>query len=142
MGRFHFREDVSIADCAIEVWGDSLGDLLEISARALSELMAEPGAIAERERRPVRLIAESEELLLFDWIGEILFLKDRDRVILPRAEVRVNETRPLELVATLFGDVVDPGRTRRNVDVKAITMHELRVAREGKEWHGHFVVDL
>jgi SHS2 domain-containing protein len=142
MGRFVFREDVAIADCAVEVWGDSLADLLETSARALAELMADPDSIAEHESRPVSLTADSEDLMLFDWLSEILFLKDRDRLILPRAEVRVSDLRPFRLTATLFGDVVDPEHTRRKIDVKAVTMHELRVAREGREWHGHFVVDL
>src|SRR5262245_35558927 len=101
MGRFVFREDVAIADCAVEVWGDTLGDLLETSSRALAELMADADSIAEHENRAVTLTADSEELLLFDWLSEILFLKDRDRLILPRAEVRVGETRPLRLRATL-----------------------------------------
>jgi len=142
MGRFVLREDIAIADSAIEVWGDSLADLLETSSRALAELMVDPGSIAENQNRPVVIAADSEELLLFDWISEILFLKDRDRLIFPRAEVRVGDGRPLQLEATLFGDVVDPERTRRRIDVKAITMHELLVAREGGEWHGHFVLDL
>jgi len=142
MGRFVFREDIAIADCAVEVWGDSLGDLLATAARAVAELMADPETIVEHESRPVMLTADSEELLLFDWLSEILLIKDRDRLICPRAEVRVSDVKPLRLTATLFGDVVDPERTRRNLDVKGITMHELRVAREGKEWHGQFVVDL
>src|SRR6476620_8534082 len=102
MGRFVLREDIAIADSAIEVWGDSLADLLETSSRALAELMVDPGSIAENQNRPVVLAVDSEELLLFDWISEILFLKDRDRLIFPRAEVRVGDGRPLQLEATLF----------------------------------------
>jgi len=142
MGRFRFREDVSIADCAVEVWGDSLADLLATAARALAELMVEPGTFGERETRAVSLEAESTELLLHDWLSELIFLKDRDRAIFPRAEVRAGEAPPFRLDATLHGDVVDPASTRRGIDVKAITLHELRAEREGAGWHGHFVADL
>jgi len=58
------------------------------------------------------------------------------------AEVRAGEAPPFRLDATLHGDVVDPASTRRGIDVKAITLHELRAEREGAGWHGHFVADL
>lgn len=152
MGRYVLRDDIVLADCAIEVWGDSLADLLATSARALAGLMADPDSVPDRIERAVALEADAADLLLFDWLGEILFLKDRDRAIFPRAEVRVaNEPpepgataarAPLRLEATLHGDVVDLDRTRRGIDVKAITLHRLAVERDKDGWHGHFVVDL
>lgn len=153
MGRYAFRDDIVLSDCAVEVWGDSLADLLETAARSLAELMADPSSVAERRSTRVALEAESADLLLVEWLGEILFLKDRDRTIYPRAEVRVtggagrdrgagDPASPLRLEATLHGDVVDPETTRRGIDVKAVTLHRLLVERGEDGWHGHFVVDL
>lgn len=142
MGRFRYRDDIAISDCAVEVWGDTLADLLATAASALAGLMAEPGAIAERRTAEVALAAEAPDRLLVDWLDELLFLKDRDRAIYPRAEVRVSESPPYALAATLHGDVVDPARTRRGMDVKAVTLHRLSVERADGGWHGHFVLDL
>ncbi len=156
MGRYVFRDDIVLSDCAVEVWAESLDDLLETAARAVAELMADPASVPERRVERVVLEADSADLLLFDWLGEILFLKDRDRAIYPRAEARVREIAApealpagtgregpgLRLEATLHGDVVDPARTRRGSDVKAITLHRLSVERGKDGWRGHFVVDL
>jgi SHS2 domain-containing protein len=149
MGRFVYRDDIAIADRAVELWGESPDDLFATAARSLAELMADPDSLGEGVRREVMLQAESLELLLFEFLSELIFLKDRDRAIFPRAEVRV--TAPggpgvavctWTLSATLHGDVVDPARTRRGLDVKAVTLHELRVERQELGWHGHFVLDL
>ena len=119
-----------------------LADLLATSATALAGLMAEPGSIPERRTAEVTLSADAPDRLLVDWLDELLFLKDRDRAIYPRAEVRVSEQAPFTLTATLHGDVVDPERTRRGMDVKAITLYPLVVERTAEGWHGHVVVDL
>jgi SHS2 domain-containing protein len=154
MGRYAFRDDIVLSDCAVEVWGDSLADLLETAARSVAELMADPTSVAQRRTARVTLEADTPDLLLVEWLGEILFLKDRDRAIYPRAEVRVTGATesdggasaapqsPLRLEATLHGDVVNPETTRRGIDVKAITLHRLSVERGEGGWHGHFVVDL
>ena len=142
MGRYEFRDDMAIADRAVEVWGASLADLFATSARALGELMADPATLGAPARHEVRLAAESPELLLFDFLSEILFLKDRDRAILPGAEVHLDGEAPLRLEATLRGGLVDPERTRRGIDVKAVTLHELVVEKDAEGWHAQFVLDL
>ena len=149
MGRFEFRDDIAIADRAVRVWGESPEDLLATAARALAELMADPASLGEPARHEVLLQAEALDLLLFEFLTEILFLKDRDRALFPRAEVRLTPPAGAgasactwTLNATLHGAIVDPARTRRGIDVKAVTMHELRVEPDGEGWHGHFVLDL
>jgi SHS2 domain-containing protein len=119
VGRFEYRDDIAIADRAVEVWGESPEDLLATAARALAELMADPATLAEPVRREVMLQAESLDLLLFEFLTEILFLKDRDRAIFPRATILVTppagpgaSSCTWTLSATLHGAVVDPDRTR------------------------------
>jgi SHS2 domain-containing protein len=133
---------MAIADRAVEVWGATLEDLFATSARALAELMADPATLGEPARHMVEAAADSPELLLFDFLSEILFLKDRDRVILAAAEVHLQGESPWRLAATLTGGTVDPERTRRGIDVKAVTLHELVVEKCAEGWHGQFVLDL
>ncbi len=147
MGRFEYREDLVPADAAVEAWGEDLGDLFATSARALCELMADPESLGEGHRHAITLAAETPELLLVDFLSELLFLKDRDRALFPRAEVRVERDEAagpaaFRLEARLAGEVVDPARTRRRIDVKAVTLHGLAVERSGEGWHARFVLDL
>jgi len=145
MGRFEFREDVVLADSAVEVWGDSLDDLFATSARAVCRLMADPASLGSELAETVELRAEALDLLLVDFLSELLFRKDRDRALFPEARVRIEadgEAGPWRLAAELEGGRVDPERTRRGIDVKAVTLHDLVVERDGGGWHGRFVVDL
>lgn len=142
MGRYALRDDLAIADRAVEVWGESADDLFATAARALADLMADAATLPRDVEREVRLEAASLEMLLFEFLGEILFYKDRDLAILPEAEVRIAGEGPWRLEARLRGGRVDPARTRRGIDVKAVTLHALAVEREGNGWHGHFVLDL
>lgn len=147
MGRYRFRDDIVIADRAVEVSANDLDDLFATSARALCDLMADPDSLGRGRTQDVSVSAESLDLLLVDFLTELLVLKDRDRALFPEARVRVHEGgggSPVawELTATLRGEVVDPDRTRRRVDVKAVTLHQLAVEREAEGWHARFVVDL
>lgn len=145
MGRFEFREDVVLADAAVEVWGDSLDDLFATSAAALCRLMADPASLGRDLAETVVLRGEALDLLLVDFLSELLFRKDRDRALFPEARVRIEtagEAGPWRLAAELCGGRVDPERTRRGIDVKAVTLHGLSVERDGGGWHGRFVVDL
>jgi len=147
MGRYEFREDIVPADAAVEVWGESLEDLFATSARALCGLMSDPASLAANVSREVEVAADALDLLLVDFLTELLVCKDRDCALFPVAEVRIErdpggEAGRWRLEAMLQGGIVDPETTRRGIDVKAVTLHGLAVERDGEGWHGRFVVDL
>jgi SHS2 domain-containing protein len=89
VGRYRFIEDIAIADCAIEVDGVDLDDLFGTTATALAEIMVDPATVPITVERRVTLEAEEPDLLLYDWLAELILRKDRDREIFPVAEVSV-----------------------------------------------------
>jgi len=143
MGQFRFVEEVALADCAVDVEGRDLGDLFETAAAALVRLMVDPATVPQTLERAVRLEAEALDLLLYDWISELIFLKDRDGEVFPRCQVRVGGDGPFQLTAELRGGAIDPERTALGADPKAVTFHQFRLEPvEGAGWRARLVIDI
>ena len=142
MGRWTVLEEIAVADCALEVEGDSLDDLFETAARALCELMVDPATVAPTVERTVSLVAGAVDLLFYDWLSELIFLKDRDREVFIRTQVRVTTASPWRLAARLEGGSIDPERTALRADPKAVTFHRFAVEPAGSGWRARVVIDI
>lgn len=143
MGEFEFLDSVAIADCAMEVSGHDLDDLFETAARALAELMVDPPTVARVSERTVTLSAPSVDMLLYDWLSELIYVKDAERLIFPVARVRVREGSPCGLTADLEGGPIEAGRTALRSDPKAVTLHEFVVERNPAHgWRARVIVDI
>ena len=143
MGEFEFLDSVAIADCAVEVTGHDLDDLFETAARALAELMVDPPTVPRVSERTVTLSAPALDMLLYDWLSELIYAKDAERVIFPRTRVRVREGSPCCLTAELEGGPIEAGRTALRSDPKAVTLHGLVVERTpARGWRARVIVDI
>jgi SHS2 domain-containing protein len=142
VGRYEVLETIAVADCAIDVHGETVNDLFETAARALAETMVDPATLASTVERRVTLTAPSMDLLLFDWLSELIFLKDSEQLVFPRARVRVEDDDVWRLTARLTGGPIDPPRTTLRADPKAVTFHQFSVGPEGDGWCARVVIDI
>lgn len=142
MGRYTFLEDVALADCAVELEGRSLDDLFETAAAAIARLMVDPGTLTITVERTITLEAAELDMLLYDWLSEMIFLKDRDSQIFPHARVRVTGQGPYRLVAEVQGGTIEPGRTALGADPKAVTLHQFALEQVPGGWRARVVIDI
>ncbi|HET8578048.1 MAG TPA: archease [Methylomirabilota bacterium] len=142
VGRYRFLEDVALSDCAVDLEGKDLNDLFETAAVALASVMVDPATLAITTEREITLAAAELDLLLFDWLSELIYRKDRDREVFPRAEVTVSGAGPYELRARLHGGVIDAGRTALGADPKAVTFHQFSLERVEDGWRARVVIDI
>lgn len=142
MGRFAFIDDVAIADCAIDVEGRDLADLFETAAAALADVMVDPVTVPVAIERAVALEAPALDLLLYDWLSELIFRKDRDREVFPETRVRVTGTGPFRLEAQARGGAIDPERTVLRADAKAVTFHRFALTPADGGWRARVVIDI
>jgi len=142
VGRHTFLESVAVADCAMEVEGDDLDDLFATAARALAEVMVDPATVPRGVERRVELAAPSLDLLLFDWLSELIYMKDAERLVFPEAEVHVDRADPCRLVARLAGGVIDRATTALRADPKAVTFHQFVLEPHGGGWRARLVIDV
>ena len=142
MGRYVVLEDVAVADCALDIEGADLADLFETAARALAELMVDPATLPTTVERTVVLSAPRLDLLLYDFLSELIYRKDRDREVFTTARVRVSGGGPVDLTAEVRGGVIDRERTALRADPKAVTFHRFAVTQADGGWRAQVVIDI
>lgn len=139
-----YLEGIATADVAFQAWGTSMEELFLEAAEATMNVMVEDLATIERHET-VSLVMENDdpEMLLFDFLGELVYLKDARRLFLRVLNLALTEASGmLELAVTLTGERIDPSRHPLNVDVKAVTLHLFEVVRTESGWQATVVLDV
>jgi SHS2 domain-containing protein len=142
MGDYEFLDAIALADCAVELAGTDLDDLFETAARALAEVMVDPATVPATVERVLTLSAPSIDLLLYDWLGELIYLKDHESLVFTGAEVTVHPEPPCSLTARLIGGPIDPERTALRADPKAVTFHQFALEPRNGGWRARVVIDI
>ena len=137
-----FLEGIATSDLAFEVRGGSINEVFEGCALALSQSMANPSTLCESKRKVITLEGENAEELLFDWLSELVYLKDAERALFRRYRVDVKFRQgKYKLKAECLGCGINSRIELRN-DVKAITLHKFRLWKEGDKWVARVIADL
>ena len=88
---------------------------------------------------------ENEKIdnLLYDFLSEILFLKDSEYMVFKKVKVSIKEAgKKFKLKSTLEGDTINSEKQHLENDIKAITMHMFEVKKEKEHWKATVVVDI
>lgn len=141
---WRFVEGLSVADVAFEAEGRDLAELLRASAQAvLATMVKDPATVRAREERRLEVAGKDAEHLVHKFLQELLYYKDAELLLLADFDLRVAEAPPgLMVSGTARGEKLDPARHEQVVDVKAVTWHRFRVAREGPGWRATVVLDI
>lgn len=138
---FRFLPDIALADIAFEADGRSADELFAACALALSDIMVDPSTLRLDVTKVVSLESEDFDRLLYDFLTELIVMKDVDSLLFGEAVVKV-EPDGRKLTAKLRGEPIDRKRNDLRNDVKAVTMHMFGVKREGDRWKATVVLDI
>ncbi len=139
-------------DIGVRLTGRTLDDLFESAAGAFADSVTDPARIEPRHAVALSLESPAVDLLLVDWVNEILYRFDVDQFLVGAVRVHVagpdRDAGPSggaaawRLHATLGGEPFDPERHTVKVLVKAITYHALEVRDGSDGWHATMVFDI
>ncbi len=128
------------ADVGLRVRADDLNALFADAGRGLfSLIVANPKSIRLVEQTVVEIAGKRHDDLLFDWLAELLYRFDTERLVFGQFDVNVDREG---LKATVRGESIDPQRHELDMEVKAITYHGLKVQQHGDEWLAEVIVDI
>jgi SHS2 domain-containing protein len=142
--KFEILEGITSADIALRIYGVSADDLFRNAGRALVAVMLEnPDAVALRDAKTITLENSSLDLLLFNFLDELLFFKDSESLLMAVISVTIDERNgSYFLRSEAAGERIDRTRHRFSVDVKAVTMHRLAVEKKKDGWTATVVLDV
>src|SRR4030095_13709667 len=87
---YEYLEELGTADIAFEATGRDLPELFRDAADATTNVMIDNiKAIEPRETRQIELSNEKLDMLLFDLLQEVIFLKDAERLLLRIRDVQI-----------------------------------------------------
>ena len=141
---YDYLQDIGTADIAFEATGRDLPELFTAAADATMNVMIDNlEAIEPRETRRIALKNDAIDMLLFDFLQELIYFKDADRLLLRIREVQIDEKEDAySLNATAAGELLDPARHQQRADVKAVTLHDFRVEKTDGGWKASVLLDI
>jgi SHS2 domain-containing protein len=143
MKSYKFLEDIAIADVAFEAKGDSLEEVFIAAAEAVFETNAEIKTVGDSFTHEFKLENKDLEKLFYDFLEEIVYIKDKDGVVFSKSEVKIEEIEGVfKLNSKFYGEEINQEKHELNVDVKAITLHEFSLKKEGNNYVAKVIVDI
>ena len=119
---------------------DTLEQLLVEAGRGLFSLIVtnldDVCGVCERKYQIER---GQDDFLLFDWLGELLYTFETERLLLCQFQVQL---QPSALEATCRGEPMNLDRHQMDHEVKAITYHRLAVEQIDGKWLAEVIVDI
>jgi SHS2 domain-containing protein len=128
------------ADLGLRAGAVDLNTVFAEAARCLfSAIVENLDDVQPRQQLELRIEGTDRELLLFDWLKELLYRFDTEHLLFSRFEVQVD---PNGLTGSAWGEPLDRPRHALSHEVKAITYHGLRLEQQPDGWLAEVIVDI
>lgn len=145
--KYKILEGIATADVAYEVYGKSMKRLFAHAAEAVEQTMVDLATVKELEESKIKIRAPSLDILLLDFLNELLFLKDSENKVYSNFNILIynqlaegdHKTKTgYVLISALKGEKIDPRRHKLRCDVKAVTRHNFEI----KKSHGYYIATI
>jgi len=116
------------ADTGLIAYGHDLTEAFANAAYGLFSIMAELGGVREVESQTVAVSAEDTEGLLFNWLNELIYVFEVEKLLLKRFDITEFDERRLK--AECWGEKYDSSRHQLKSGVKSATYHMLKIDKD------------
>ncbi len=137
-------DDIATADIAVEITSDCIAGVFADAAEVVLDIMLVDAAGLERSvSQQLDISAPSSEMLLFDFIGELLFLKDARELLGRPVNINIEDNSgQWHLSCQLQGELIDRDRHDLRIDIKAVTLHQFKLECVDNVWKAFLILDL
>ena len=128
------------ADIGIRGIAPTLEQAFEQAAVAMTAVITHPDQVSASKAVSICCQAPDHELLLLDWINELVYQMAVQGLLFKHYQVAINDGN---LAATAFGETVDRQKHQPAVEIKGATFTELRVYQQPDGcWVAQCIVDV
>lgn len=141
---FEFLEDVATADIAFRANGKDLEEVFKAAGDATINAMIDNlQEIEPKEERTFSLENDQLDLLLFNFLQELIYYKDSEQLLLRPQKVEIEEKdSQYHLRGITKGEKIDINRHQQRVDVKAVTLHLFQLEKTTEGWTAMVILDI
>ena len=108
----------------------------------MTEAMTTVESVEPRQAEHITLEGPELDLLLVDWLSELLYRFETSGFLVARATVELVSADVYRLGARVEGEPLDPSRHPMKVLLKAVTYHALEVRQQGERWVAQVIFDI
>jgi len=131
------------ADVLFVARADNLVDLFKECALATEETMVDVKTVKPKQKGQT-ILAEADRLdwLLYDFLSDLVLFKDQ-QFVCSKFDLEITETKGhYELKCIPYGEKLNYALHHPDKDVKAVTMHLLKVEHDEKGWKAQVLLDI
>jgi len=126
------------ADLKIKAFGNDLPEVFVNMALAIAEQQSPTQIQAKEPAEEIIVESDSLDSLFVDWLSEILYRGEVNKKIYTDFEVTEFSENPYKIKAKIKGVPVES----KNIDIKAVTYHELEIKKISDHWEAIVVFDI
>ncbi len=131
------------ADILFQAKADTLPELFEQCGLAVEESQVQLDKVKPKKKVTFEKENKSLEMLLFDFLDELLFYKDSEQLIFSQFDISINDQDgSFNMKCAAAGEKIDVKKHQPKVDVKAITMHLFEVKKTKGGWKAQVLIDI
>jgi SHS2 domain-containing protein len=116
------------SDIGIRAFGTDLPEAFANAARGMFSLIVDPDSIRESLHRDINVKAPDKEVLLVEWLNELLYYFDTDGIIFKSFEVK--SLTDTDIQARCYGEKADKSRHELKRGIKSTTYHMLKIEKK------------
>ena len=135
----HWQHFSHGADIGVRGFGDTKEEAFEQAALATVAVITAPETVEPRETVEIECEAPDDELLLVDWLNNLVYEMSWRRMLFSRFAVRFDGKR---LHGRARGELIDVSRHDMAVEVKGATYTALHVGQANGLWVAQTVLDV
>jgi SHS2 domain-containing protein len=128
------------ADIGIVAYGADIKQVFANAALGLYNLMVDLDDFKENVQRDIELSAEDVEVLLVEWLNELIYIFDVEHIVFKRFEIE--ELTDTQIRARCFGERIKPGQRKLKREIKAATYHMLRIGKDNGSYRAQVIFDI
>ncbi len=140
---FEIIKEDATADIAYFAYGRSLAGMYENAALGLFSIITDLDKVDKIQTDMVTVEAEDREALLLDFLNELLYRWDVDKVLFSDFACELlEEDGRFVITAECKGESFDERKHSAKAGVKAVTYFGMEVVEEGGIWRAKITLDV
>lgn len=127
------------ADLKIKAYGKDLPEVFVNMAAAIAAQQApDIGKLGNLDIEEIEIESVDLKSLLVDWLSEILYRSEVNKKVYTEFDVTEFSESPCRIKAAIKGVLVE----NKNIDIKAVTYHDLEIKKFDGQWEAVVVFDI